>query len=143
MLIYSYVYASIFQALFNRRSVTAQIRRYKFLAKEYLKSLGVTERVMNKILTFLEFTHKKNMIVETDFIEGLAPTIKNQYLTRILEGKFEYTCFDQIIKISHLDTSYLNTHLMNIIKQEYFPERFAMLDSDKHKIYYINSGKVV
>ncbi len=31
---------------------------------------------MNKVLTYLEFTHRKNMIVETDFIEGLAPTIK-------------------------------------------------------------------
>ncbi len=65
MLIYTYVYSSIFQALFNRRSITAQVRRYKFLAKDYLKTLGVSERVMNKILTFLEFTHKKNMIVDT------------------------------------------------------------------------------
>lgn len=32
---------------------------------------------------------------------------------------------------------------MNIIRQEYFPERFALLDSEKLKIYYINSGKVV
>lgn len=42
MLIYSYVYSSIFQALFNRRTMTSRIRRYKFLAKEYLKSLGVS-----------------------------------------------------------------------------------------------------
>jgi len=88
MLIYSYVYASIFQALFNRRSTTAQIRRYKFLAKEYLKSLGVTEKVMTKILTFMEFTHRKNMIVDTKFIEDLAPTVKSKYLTKILDGKF-------------------------------------------------------
>lgn len=52
---------------------------------------------MNKILTFLEFTHKKDMIVDTEFIEDLAPTIKNQYLNKILEGKFEYNCFNRIL----------------------------------------------
>lgn len=48
--------------------MASRVRRYKFLAKEYLKSLGVNEKVMNKILTYLEFTHKRNMIVDTDFI---------------------------------------------------------------------------
>ncbi len=43
---------------------------------------------MNKILTYLEFTHKRNMIVDTEFIEGLAPTIKDQYLHKIMQGKF-------------------------------------------------------
>lgn len=32
---------------------------------------------------------------------------------------------------------------MHIIKQEYFPQRFSLLDSEKLKIYYINTGKVV
>jgi len=32
---------------------------------------------------------------------------------------------------------------MNVVRQEYFPERFSLLDADKLKIYYINTGKVV
>ncbi len=76
MLIYAYVFQSIFTAIINRRSSIVRIRKYKLLTKQYLKSLGVNNKVMNKVITYLQFTFQKDMIVDTSFISDLAPTIK-------------------------------------------------------------------
>ena len=37
------------------------------------------------------------MIVDTKFIEDLAPTIRSQYLSKMIEGKFDYECFYSIL----------------------------------------------
>lgn len=45
--------------------------------------------------------------------------------------------------MAQVNTDYIKTHLASLIKQEFFPERFPLIDVDKLKIYYVNTGKVV
>ena len=64
--------------------------------------MGVNYKVINKIVTYLEFTYKKDMIVDMSFVNDLAPTIKDEYLKITTSGKFTFDCFDQMNLIANL-----------------------------------------
>ena len=64
MLIYSYVFSSIYIALMNRGNNRKEIRRNKFFIKDYLEELGVNSKLRNRILMFLEFIYIKNLAID-------------------------------------------------------------------------------
>lgn len=54
------------------------------MIKEYLKSLGVGYKMMNKIVTYLEFVYKNNLVIDNKFMEDLAPSVRDEYNKAIL-----------------------------------------------------------
>ena len=67
--------------------------------------------------------------MDTSFIKDLAPTIQKSYIKMSVEGKFDYGCFTHMLNLANLKPDYLKDKMYNLIKQEYFPERFTLITS--------------
>lgn len=93
MIVYSYIFAVIYNSINERRVRAIEERKYKTMTKEYFKQLGVSLKLRNKILNFLAYVTERKFNTGKGFMDDLAPSVGDRYRRMAIEGGYDFNIF--------------------------------------------------
>ena len=115
LVIYSYIFNSIYDVISKQRERSIRIKKYLFVAKRYLQTLRVKKVLENKLITFLTY-YFKNAQTNNNFINNLAPSVRRNYQDHTINAKFDFSIFQQMLFLSiSTDRELFKNSLIGII----------------------------
>ena len=139
MIIYSYFFSVIYNAIYEQRKPKIEALRHKKQAKNYFRDIGLTDKQASKFMNYLSFVYDKKVAVDLEFMEEVAPSIREAYLRTNLESNFDFSVFMMLTRPS-FEIDVIKELVCQIIEEDIYPAKHSF--SCRNKMYFISSGQV-